>query len=310
MNNLLLILLCLGLGIGLQQALKSAPSLSPEQLARWLNRHVLWLALPALTLVHISPLQFSWQMLLPASVAWLVFGLAWLWVHLLQSRLHWDKATTGCLLLTCGLGNTSFVGFPLIQWLYGPQALPTALLVDQPGSFLVLSTLGLLGGAFYAGQTARPTEMLWRVLSFPPFIAFGLALLRKGLQWPPTGQELQVLQALGASLTPAALLAVGLQLKAGQLGQWAQALRWGLSYRLGLAPLLMLLLYAGAGLRGEMLGVMVLEAGMAPMITGAIVASSLGLQPALAQLMVSTGIVLSLLTIPLWYGLLQASGLG
>lgn len=310
MLNLLLIVCCLGLGFGFQQMLPGSTGPGAESLARWLNRHVLWLALPALTLVYISPLQLSWQMLLPASVAWLSFGLAWIWVRLLRRRFDWDASTTGCLLLTCGLGNTSFVGFPLIQWLYGPQALPTALLVDQPGSFLVLSTLGLLGGAFYTGQQARGTEMLGRLCRFPPFIAFGLALLCQLWQWQPDGLLLSVLQALGASLTPAALLAVGLQLKTGQWQRWSAQLSWGLAYRLGLSPLLVLFVYASLGLRGEILGVMVLEAGMAPMITGAIVASSLGLQPALAHLMVSAGIVLSLLSVPLWYVLLQASGLG
>jgi predicted permease len=38
----------------------------------------------------------------------------------------------GCLILTAGLGNTSF-GFPIIEALYGEEGLKTAILVDQPG---------------------------------------------------------------------------------------------------------------------------------------------------------------------------------
>jgi predicted permease len=50
---------------------------------------------------------------------------------------------TGCLILTAGLGNTSFLGFPIIEALYGQEGMKTAILVDQPGTFVVLSTLEL-----------------------------------------------------------------------------------------------------------------------------------------------------------------------
>lgn len=286
------------------------PIRAPE-LAGLLNRYVLWCALPALTLLHISKLSLEWQLLLPAAVAWIGFGLAWIWVLGLQKYLKLDRLTIGCLLLTCGLGNTSFVGFPLIRWLYGESGLETAIIIDQPGSFLVLSTLGLIGGSLYVGQQAKAGQILKRIVRFPPFICFALAL---GLnlmayRWPPLLET--SLTGLGATLTPAALLAVGLQLKLKGIGQYRQALIWGLGFRLLLSPLSILLLYAGGlGLRGDLLGICVLEAGMAPMITGSIVAASLGLQPALASLMVSLGIVLSLLSVPLWYLLLQSFGLG
>ncbi len=286
------------------------PIRAPE-FASALNRYVLWCALPALTLLHISKLVLEWQLLLPAAVAWIVFGLAWGWVLGLQKFLKLDRLTIGCLLLTCGLGNTSFVGFPLIRWLYGDSGLKTAIIIDQPGSFLVLSTLGIIAGSLYVGQQAKASQVLKRIVRFPPFICFVIALLvnMTGYLMPLT---LEIsLTGLGATLTPAALLAVGLQLKLKGIQQHRQALIWGLGFRLLLSPLFILVIYAGGlGLEGDLLGICVLEAGMAPMITGSIVAASLGLQPALASLMVSLGIVLSLLTVPLWYLLLQGLGLG
>jgi predicted permease len=42
------------------------------------------------------------------------------------------------------------LGFPIIEALYGEEGLKTAILVDQPGSFVVLSTLGILVATIYS----------------------------------------------------------------------------------------------------------------------------------------------------------------
>lgn len=298
------IVLALAFGVLLRRLPVSASGL-----ARALNQYVLWVSLPALTLSMGVSMPLSWQILLPASVAWCGFFWAWLWVRWGSARFQWDRATTACLLLTCGLGNTSFVGFPLIRSLYGEEHLWIALLIDQPGSFLVLSTLGLMAATYYAEANAggfRVKDMLHRIGRFPPFLSFALALLLNALQvqWPVLPGAL--LQALGATLTPAALIAVGLQLQWQATRQYRQAIVFGLGYRLGIAPLLVWAIYGGLlAVRGPLLGVSVLEAGMAPMITASIVAAGLGLNPPLASAMVSVGIACSLVTVPLWFLLLQ-----
>lgn len=300
------ILLALATGQGLRYLLPR-----PEALAKILNIYVLWVCLPALTLAMGVKLPLSWSILLPASVAWFSFAVALVWVKVAAKRFDFDRATLGCLLLTAGLGNTSFVGFPLIRWLYGEDSLWIALLIDQPGSFLVLSTLGLMAGAYYAeGQdlplAKQAVAIGRRIVFFPPFVCFALALglNLQGWQWPtPVASGLS---AVAATLTPAALLAVGLQLQLKQLTAFKGPLAVGLGYRLGVAPLLVWGVYGGLmGVTGDMLGVSVLEAGMAPMITGSIVAAGLGLNPALASVMVSVGIACSLVTVPLWFWLLQ-----
>jgi predicted permease len=51
--------------------------------------------------------------------------------------------------------------------------------------------------------------------------------------------------------------------------------------------------------------VSVMEAGMAPMISGSIIAISHGLHPKLASLMVGIGTPLSFLTLGAWYFLIS-----
>jgi predicted permease len=43
-----------------------------------------------------------------------------------------------------------FFWFSIIEALYGEEGLKTAILVDQPGSFVVLSTLGILVATIYS----------------------------------------------------------------------------------------------------------------------------------------------------------------
>jgi predicted permease len=50
--------------------------------------------------------------------------------------------------------------------------------------------------------------------------------------------------------------------------------------------------------------VTVLESGMAPMITGSIIAMQFGLQPRLATLLSGLGMPISAITLALWYFLL------
>ena len=65
------------------------------------------------------------------------------------------------------------------------------------------------------------------------------------------------------------------------------------------APLLVYLFGITAGIHGLVLAVAVLQAGMAPMISAAILADQHGLDPKVANATLGVGILVSLLTVPL-----------
>jgi predicted permease len=111
-----------------------------------------------------------------------------------------------------------------------------------------------------------------------------------------------VLQRLGDTLAPLALVSVGLQLRLDQMAGNKMSLGMGLGFKLILGPLLIALLYVGAlSWSGETSRVTIFEAAMGPQIGGAIVAMQYGLSQSLITLMVGIGIVLSFVTLPLWY---------
>jgi predicted permease len=242
-------------------------------------------------------------------MAWIVFAASAGFFVLAGARRGWSKTTTGALVMTAGLGNTSFLGFPLLRALYGERAIPVAVLTDQPGSFLVLSTLGLAAASYFSAGRSSAGAVARRMARFPPLWALAGAVLLHPVAFPARLQ-----QALGLgmkTLVPLALISVGgaLSLDRARLRREKVPVAWGLGFKLLLAPALMsAALLALGGLRGETARITVLESAMGPMITGAIVAEEYGLDAELCSLMVSVGVPLSLVTVPLLAKLLEFLG--
>ena len=91
-----------------------------------------------------TSLKLDSSLILPALMAWIMFGIGCAFFWFMGRALRLSPATTGGLMLTGGLANTSFIGLPMIQTFYGSEYLGLGILIDQVGSYFVLSTLGVL----------------------------------------------------------------------------------------------------------------------------------------------------------------------
>ncbi|HUH25698.1 MAG TPA: AEC family transporter, partial [Flavobacterium sp.] len=131
MSSIILLFLCLFIGIGIQR-IKNFP----KNTSLVLNQYILFVALPAMALHYLPKIELGWDLLLPASVAWIAFGLSYFFFNFLGKRFGWSRKLIGCLIITSGLGNTSFVGIPVIQAMYGEDALKTLIIIDLPGTFV------------------------------------------------------------------------------------------------------------------------------------------------------------------------------
>ncbi|WP_426687611.1 AEC family transporter [Rhodanobacter ginsengiterrae] len=290
---MLLLFVCLILGTLVARYAKP-----PAGIVQGINWWVLNVALSALVLELIPRISFDPQLWFLVAVMWLTFGGAWLLFGLLGPRLGWSRQRTGALILVCGLGNTSFMGYPLMQALHGKQGLTLAVVADQLGCFPVLAVGGIVVASLYSGRKPELGLVARRIFTFPPTIALLVGILA-GLcgGWPPLLDG--VFAPIGATLTPLALFSVGLQFKFHPGQRQLAAVSWGLGWKLLLAPLLCWLLGTATGVDGLVLTVGVLQAAMAPMVSATILADEYGLEPTLANTVLGAGIVLSLLTVPL-----------
>jgi predicted permease len=277
----------------------------PDNAPATLNSFIIHVSLPALSLLYIHPLKLSGDIALVALMAWLLFGLSAAVFFLLGRWLKLARGTIGALMLTGGLGNTSFFGLPMVEAYFGKSGLTTAIIADQLGSFFVLSILGITVAGIYSSGRPTVSQIIKRIALFPPFISLIVALILIPVEY--ADWFVVLLKRLGDTLAPLALLSVGLQLRLGHLAEHKRNLALGLGFKLFLAPSVIYLIYVGLlGAHGPQIQVTLFEAAMPPMITAAIVSSEHHLDPPLANLMVAVGLVISFISLSAWWWLLRA----
>ena len=271
----------------------------PEGAAQTLNLVVLYVCLPAAVLRYAPRLQLEPALLGVAAVPWLLLAATVVLVGALSRWLKFRRDEHAVLLLTVALGNTSFLGYPLTRALIGEHALPYAVVYDQFGAFLILSTFGLWVLARYGGDAApNARDMLRRVLRFPPLWALLIGFTLMPAQ--PPSWIAGGLQRLSDALLPLAMLTIGLSVRLALPRDELKPLLSGLALKLVAMPALACVLVPLLGLHGEMARATVLESAMPPMVTAGALAIAHQLAPRLAAAMVGYGLLLSLATLPLW----------
>jgi predicted permease len=275
----------------------------PENTSQVLNAFILYVSLPALVFYHIHEIQLTEDIILPALMPWLVFFLSSILFFTLNRFGKLERKTAICLTLTAGLGNTSFVGIPLLETYLGKTSLGYAIVADQLGTFLVLSFPGLIIASFAEGKEWDLQSLLRRVLSFPPVFALVFAILLRPFTYPEW--LIIILQRLGDTLSPLALVSVGFLLNLRTIHGHRSALFLGLGVKLVMMPITMILCYKHITPNRLMYETIVLEAAMAPMVTSTIVAIDRNITPHLASLMLGLGIPISFLTTYIFLYLLK-----
>jgi len=276
----------------------------PAESSNVLNQVVLNVCLPAAILLYAPQLQFSVEIAAVAAVPWLLFALATALVFGVGHWLGWDVRTRWLLVLAIALGNTSFLGYPLSEALLGVEALPWAVVYDQFGTFVLMSTVGVAILARVSGGDVSAAAMARRVLGFPPFIALVVALTLMPDSYPLA--ITQILGTLAGALLPLVALAIGVSLRLRLPRDQVGPLAFGLAGKLLLLPLASWPLAWLLGIEGVAFDTVVLESAMPTMITAMVLASAAGLDSRLASALAGYGIVLSALSLPLWAWALQS----
>jgi len=299
MENFVLIGVFVLLGM-LFQRLKSFPKDTPQVL----NMFAIYVSMPALVLLKAPQIVLSRAALIPLLVPWglLLFSLA---LVLLGARLwRWPRSVVGVLLLIIPLGNTSFLGIPIVQAFFGAPGLPHLIIYDQLGTILIFSSYGSVVLAMYGRERALDLPAVARrMLLFPPTLALLAGFALRFWHYPP--QLEQSLHDISLTLVPLVMTAIGFQLRFRLQRRVLAPLSFGLAVKLVAAPLVAFAACRLAGVSGTAVEVSIVEAGMPPMITAAALAVMAGMDAELSVALVGVGLVLSFGTLPVLYWLLQ-----
>lgn len=275
----------------------------PDQTAQVLNLFALYVALPAVILVKAPQIRFSHEMLLPAIVPWamLVFSAT---LILWGGRVfHWSKEIVGVLLLVVPMGNTGFLGVPMVTAFFGEAGIPPLIIYDQLGTTMIFVIYGSVVLAVYgSGVDIRPAKIAVRAVLFPPTLALVSGVCLRS--WPYPEPMLGFLNSLADMLTPLVMTAIGFQLKVHLHPATVRPLGFGLLIKLVVAPLAALVGCRLLGFDSLSANVSIFETGMPPMVVAGTMAMVAGLAPELAAAAISSGMILAFLSLPLLYWVL------
>jgi len=290
MDNFLLIIITIFIGYCLQKL-----KIFPEQSPFVLNQFIINVSLPAMIILQVPKLSFNFDTLIPTVVAWIVMIVSALIVLLFAKVFKWNKEVTGSLMLVSILTNSSIMGVPIINAYMGKEALPYVMIYDQLGSFIAFATYGTLITAYYSVKGKFcPKVILSKVITFPPFIALIISICFLGVQFHP--YITNIITQLANTLVPIALIAVGLQLQFKVPKKDIFPLSMALLIKLIIAPLIAFSIVYSLNWLNIAGKVSIFEAGMAPMITAGVLATTAGLAPRLSTAIVGYGIMISFLT--------------
>ena len=294
MNPLLLIVTCIAAGMALIRS-KYISDDSP----RVLNQLIIYFFIPILALNQIPRIQFELEFALLTIIPFFIFFLSYAFFQIINRFYPIELDTKAALILTSGIGSTSFVGFPLFELLYGDEGLAVGIILSLAGTLLVFNTAGLVTLLNYSeGNAKSATQLLRRLFLFPPFTFFFIAIWINvfDISYHPNIQYL--LDQFSKPFTVIALLSIGMQIK---FTEWKQVGGWlvlGLGFKIIIAPLVVyVLLWWVLDLHNVIAKVCILGAGLGSMNSMSILTAQKGLRPQLALLMPAVGIPISIATV-------------
>ncbi|KAA6301378.1 MAG: hypothetical protein EZS26_002467 [Candidatus Ordinivivax streblomastigis] len=296
MVNFILIFLCIAVGLTFSKL-----RILPPDAHKSVNAWVLYVALPALSLRFVPEIVWNMHLLLPVLVPFIVWTGAWVFVRIYDRRKRLSSGSHTALLITCGLGNTAFIGFPMISAFYGESEIHHAIVIDQL-TFILFATVAVVTILRTSAEKSTTISFLFvlkKVFRFPPFLACLVALILPNFVDISVANPL--LDKLVATMSPMALFSIGLQLRLKAIKQEWRLISAGILYKLIIAPALVLICALLLHSTGILAKISVFEAGMSSHITASLLASQYGLNPRYCSLVVGVGIVLSFITATAWY---------
>ncbi len=276
----------------------------PQVVRRAIGDLVYFLLLPALVLSVLwsAPLGLNSLRIAGAAAAGVIAGL--LLAALWYAWRHAPRHLAGALILAAGFPNATYLGLPVLEHTLGPWARSIAIQYDLFACTPLLLSAGILLARSYGNH--QETGPVWQALLKVPPLWAALAAIALNLGEVPRPEWLGGLLAMtGNAVIPLMLFALGLSLRWDpEAARRLPAVAPVLLIQLALAPLLVWGLGGTIGLTGDTLAGVVLEAAMPSMVLGLVLCDRFGLDTGLYAVTVTLGTALSLLTLPLWSGLL------
>lgn len=187
-------------------------NLISEQEGKTISKFLMHTTFPALMIVTMARVKLETSLILIPLFA-LVVGLsmlliAWMWFS------NYEKALRGILTMGVGGFNSGMFGFPIIEGLFGKQAMVYAIMFDIGNTFIVFGAIYSIGTYFSANRKAQTgiKPILKKVLSLPPVLGILLGLIINITNLSLPKMVFDFLDVLAIGNKPLVLLLMGIYL--------------------------------------------------------------------------------------------------
>lgn len=296
MNAIEITIISIVLMIGLGYFLKRIDFLSEKDIDP-LNKIVMYILMPCM----IFSALYSADMSLLPTLGILPFVILTASIgsgvisYIVLKRLHYDDKKIWSVLVTVMIANTAFMGYPVNLGVYGHTGFLRAIFCDLATTcmFLLLSFVLVLK---FGGTVKRAFR---EILLFPPLWAVVLGISFNLLNIPIGPVLDKTVNYLADGAIPLIMISLGLSIELGGLARSKAMVIFTSIVKLGVFPLIALIVVSLLGLTGLQHDVGIIEAAMPSGMLSLLLAITYKLDYELTSDCILINTVISLITLPI-----------
>lgn len=215
--------------------------------------------------------------------------------YIVLKRLHYDDKKIWSVLVTVMIANTAFMGYPVNLGVYGHPGFLRAIFCDLATTcmFLLLSFVLVLK---FGGTVKRAFR---EILLFPPLWAVVLGISFNLLNIPIGPVLDKTVNYLADGAIPLIMISLGLSIELGGLARSKAMVIFTSIVKLGVFPLIALVVVSLLGLTGLQHDVGIIEAAMPSGMLSLLLAITYKLDYELTSDCILINTVISLITLPI-----------
>lgn len=263
---------------------------------------VIYFIFPVFIIYKVHFLEFNSDVYIVIGFAFLAFLMGLLFAFIFIRLFTINVNSAAMIIMSVVYGNTSFLGFAFVESYYGDYALSLAIFYDQINMLLLAMLSPLICMYGVENKEFSFQAIVKQVLTFPPTVAFIIALFSKLIIMP---EVLTVfMEKISLVLVPLIMFAVGMKFKLSSISGKEKEIGIIIVISMVLLPLTLYGFSLMFFTNDIAVKTSIMEAAMPPMVMATVIAIKSGLDEELGMGALGIGMILSFVTIPIVFYLL------
>lgn len=273
----------------------------PAKIPFLIGKSLFWVGIPISIIAFLRGTELTGKIWIAPIIAWvaMLLGILASFLFIKRQKMELNKTSQGSFLLTSMIGNTGYLGYPIILAVVGEKYFAYALFYDILGSMLGAYSLGVFIAAYFGNEGEESTlKLVLTMFQNPTLWALFFGLSFKSYPLPQLLETF--LNNFAWGMIALALMLIGMRLS--QIKSWSN-LRLSsasLAIKMLIIPLILGLILGLIGITDKPQLVIVLQMAMPPAFATLVITEAFNLDKELTVTSLALGSLLILLTLPFW----------